>query len=226
MDSLIVAAFAGHLEQVRPVVERMLRSQEPDVTESGARLAALSSLYRPEEDELEAEAFAGTARQRLGVAKVASANIGSEIHRSWCVKRLVPLFNDADSAVRQEASKCFRRLESVALDNYADLIGAFCDSEAFQDDSFSILHCLQQSLRRLPGMTCIVCEKFIERFGDEARDIRTSRMGDAYTVIKLLFRTYQQHQQDKWTSTALDLIDRLCLESIQGVDDGFRAFER
>jgi uncharacterized membrane protein len=62
MDSLIVAAFAGHFEQVRPVVERMLRSQEPDVTESGARLAALSSLYRPEEDELEAEAFAGTAR--------------------------------------------------------------------------------------------------------------------------------------------------------------------
>ena len=80
--------------------------------------------------------------------------------------------------------------------------------------------------RRLPGMTCIVCEKFLERFSDEARDIRTSRMGDAHTVIELLFRTYQQHQQDEWTTRALNLIDRLCLESIGNVSEGFRAFER
>jgi hypothetical protein len=226
MDNLIAAALPEQFEQVRPVVERMLRSQEPDVAESGARLAALSSLYHPEEEVLEAEAFAGTARQRLGVAKVAAANIGSENCRSWCEERLLALFNDADQAVRKEASTSFRRLEHAALENYADLIGAFCDSQAFHDDSFSILHVLEQSLQRLPGMTCIVCEKFIERFSDEARDIRKSRMGDAYTVIKLLFRTYQQHQQDEWTTTALDLIDRLCLESIQGVDDRFRAFER
>lgn len=226
VDNLIVAAFAAHFEQVRPVVERMLRSQEPEVAESGARLAALSSLYHPEEEALEAEAFAGTAGQRLGVAKVASANIGSDNCRWWCEKRLVALFNDGDQAVRREASTSFRRLESAALDDYADLIRAFCDSAAFQDDSSSILHALQQSSRRLPGITCIVCEKFLERFSDEASDIRTSRMGDAHIVIELLFRTYQQHQQDEWTTRALNLIDRLCLEGIGDVGEGFRAFER
>jgi len=51
-------------------------------------------------------------------------------------------------------------------------------------------------------------------------------MGDAHTVTELLFRTYQQHQQDEWTSRALDLIDRLCLENIGEVNDGFREFER
>lgn len=226
MGNLIRAAIAEHFEQVRPIVERMLRSKESDVAESGARLAALSFIYHPQEEALEAEAFAGTAQQRLGVAMVASANIDSEDCRSWCEKRLVTLFNDDDQAVRQEASTCFRRLESAALEDYSDLIGAFCDSDAFQDDSFSILHALQQSRRRLPGITCSVCEKFLKRFSDEARDIRTSRMGDSYTVIELLFRTYQQHQQDEWTATALDLIDRLCLESIGDVNDGFRAFER
>jgi len=75
-------------------------------------------------------------------------------------------------------------------------------------------------------MTCIVCEKFLERFSDEAKDVRTSRMGDGHTVTELLFRTYQQHQQDEWTSRSLDLIDRLCLEGIGEVNDGFRAFER
>ena len=71
MDSLIVAALSKHFGQVRPIVQRMLRSQDPDVAESGARLAALSFLYHPEEEALEEEAFAGTPRQRLGVSRVA-----------------------------------------------------------------------------------------------------------------------------------------------------------
>ncbi len=226
MDELIAAALFKHFGQVRPIVLRMLRSEDPDVAESGARLAALSFLYHPEEEALEAEAFAGTARQRLGVARVASAKIALEDCRRWCERRLVSLFNDDDQAVRQEASTSFRYLENGALEDYADFIGAFCDSKAFQDDSFSILHVLEQSLRRLPGMTCSVCQKFLERFSDEARDIRTSRMGDAHTVTELLFKTYQQHQQDEWTSRALDLLDCLCLEGIGEVDEGFRTFER
>jgi hypothetical protein len=217
---------AKHFEEVRPIVQRMLRSQDPDVAESGARLAALTFLYHPEEETLEAEAFAGVAGQRLGVARVASANIALEDCRPWCEKRLMSLFNDDDGAVRQEAATCFRYLENGALEEYAGLIAAFCDSKAFRDDSFSILHVLEQSLRKLPGMTCTVCEKFLERFSDEARDTRTSRMGDAHMVTELLFRTYQQHQQDEWTSRALDLIDRLCLEGVSEVNDGFQAFER
>jgi hypothetical protein len=164
--------------------------------------------------------------QRLGVSQVASANIAAPECRKWCERRLGSLFNDDDEKVRREAATCFRYLEGETLETYAALISAFCDSKAFQDDSFSILHVLEQSLRRLPGMTCVVCEKFLERFSDEARDIRTSRMGDAHTVTELLFRTYQQHQQDEWTARSLDLIDRLCLEGVGEVNDGFRAFER
>jgi hypothetical protein len=51
-------------------------------------------------------------------------------------------------------------------------------------------------------------------------------MGDAHTVTQLIFRTYQQHQQDEWTSRALDLIDRLCLEGVGDVNDAFGAFDR
>ena len=93
-------------------------------------------------------------------------------------------------------------------------------------DPSHILHVLEQSLRKLPGMTCIVCEKFLARFSDEARDVRTNRMGDARTVTQLVFRTYQQHQQDEWTSRALGLIDRLCLESVGDVNNAFGEFDR
>ena len=113
-----------------------------------------------------------------------------------------------------------------SLEHYAPLILAFTDSVSYRDDSMSILHLLEHSLRRLPGITCVVCEKFLERFSDEARDVRTSRMGDAHTVTQLVFRTYHQHQQDEWTGRALDLIDRLCLEGIGDARQELDAFER
>lgn len=222
----IWGALRDHFENVRPLLERMLRSSEPSVAQAGSRLAAIGALHHADAAGLEAEAFAGSPQQRLGVAEVASANVASEECRPWCERRLASLFNDSDTDVRREAASCFRYLEGEPLERYANLISAFCDSTAYQEDSFSVLHVLENSLRRLPGITCLVCEKFLSRFSDEARDIRTRRMGDAQTVTRLIFRTYQQHEQDEWTSRSLDLIDRLCLESVGDVKQAFNEFDR
>lgn len=45
-------------------------------------------------------------------------------------------------------------------------------------------------------------------------------------VTNLVFRTYQQHQSDEWTSPSLDLIDRLCLEGIIGTEDELDQYDR
>ena len=131
-----------------------------------------------------------------------------------------------DSGVRREAASCFRQLEGEDLNTYSELIAKFCDSKASQEDSFPVLRTLEESLRRLPGTTCLVCEKFLERFAGEARDIRTHRAGDSPTVAKLVFRTYQQHQNDEWTARSLDLIDHLCLEGIGDAGRYLDQFER
>ena len=212
--------------ELRPIVERMLRSSEPEVCEAGARLASIAALRHQSAADLVGEALRGGAKRRLGVAQVASANIAVPEWRAWSEKRLLDLFNDDDADVRREAASCFGNLEDKVLDEYGGLIATFCDSSAYLDDSFSILHTLERSLKRLPGMTCLVCQKFLDRFADEARDIRTSRGGDVYTVAKLIFRTYQQHQDDEWTPRTLDLIDRLCLERIGDTGGEFEQFER
>ena len=72
----------------------------------------------------------------------------------------------------------------------------------------------------------IQAKEFFDRFADEARDIRTRRARDADIVAKLIFRTYQKHQNDEWTSRSLDLIDRLCLERIHDAGREFEQFER
>ena len=212
--------------ELRPVIERMLRSPKPGVCKAGSRLASIANLEHDSAADLADEALRGGVHHRLGVAWIASAKIAVPEYRAWSEAKLVTLFNDDDADVRSKAASCFHHLGDEALDAYEDLITVFCDSRAYQENSSSILHMLEESLGRLPGMTCVVCKRFLDRLADEARDVRTSRSVDTYTVAKLIFRTYQQHQNDEWTSPSLDLIDRLCLEEIAGAGDEFEQFER
>ena len=214
--------------ELRPIVERMLRSSEPEVCKVGARFASIATLIHEDATDLVDEALRGDTLHRLGVAQVAAANIAVPKFRVWCEATLVALFDDDDPEVRRETASCFRRLQDETLDDYGDLIATFCDSKAFEEDSSWILHTLEVSPGRLPGMTCEVCEKFLDRFADEARDGWAGRAGagDTHTVAKLIFRTYQQHQDDEWTSRSLDLIDRLCLERIHDAGREFEQFER
>jgi hypothetical protein len=225
-ERFIYYSLREHFLVLRPLVERMLRSTDADVSRAGARLASLAALDHPTAADLADEAMHGHASQRCGVAEVAAANIALTECRTWCEPRLLQLFNDHDANVRRQVASCFRRLEQAPLEDYEALIVAFCDSPAYHEDSFSILHVLEKSVRRLPGITCFVCEKFLARFSDEAKDIRIPRVGDIHMVVKLLFRTYHQHQRDQWAPRCLELIDRMCLEGIQDVSKGLEEFER
>lgn len=225
-ERFIDVGVRQHFAETRPYVERMLRSGERKVSEAGARLASLAVLYGGAAGDLVAEATSGSPAQRLGVAQVAAQNIGEADCRDWCEHQLLTLFNDTDADVRREAASCFRHLRKQPLETYEPLIEAFCDSPAYGEDSFSIFHLLEESVHRLPGITCEVTEKFLERFSEEAKDIRTHRAGEVHTVATLVFRTYQQHQGDEWASRCLDLIDRMCLEGIHDVKTGLDEFER
>ena len=216
-----------HFGHLRPVVERMLRSNFPETSEAGARLASIAALLGHDEAEaLVEEALHGNPSQRLGVAQVASANVGKAEARQWSEQKLPLLFNDDDRKVRQEAATCFRYLESQSLESCEGLISRFCDSAAYQEYSSLLLHALERSPHRLPGITLTACEKFLERFGEEARDIRTRRVVDGSTMAKLILRTYHQYQHDEWAAKCLDLIDRMCLERSYGVHKSLDEYER
>ncbi len=226
MVRFIWRGLRDHFRRLRPHVERMLRSKDPKVGEAGARLASVAALYHEDATALANEALRGEPWQRLGVAQVASHNIGEVDCRPSCEKYLRVLFQDTDLEVRREAASCFRELDGQPLTPYESLIGAFCDSTAYEADSFFLLHLLEQSHSLLPGLTCAVCEKFLSRFGGEARDMRTHRAGDVHMVVTLVFRTYHQHQNDEWAPRCLDLIDRMCIEGIHDVRKGLEEAER
>lgn len=202
--------------ELRPLVERMIRSSEPEVREAGARMVSLAALEKQDVADLEDEVVRGEVSHRVGVAQVASANITLTDGRAWCEAKLAVLFNDSDARVRREAASCFSQLtDDEALDKYNDLITTFCESAAFESGSLWLVSALEKSLERLPGMTCMVCERYLVRGA-----------GERFDVAKLIFRTYQQHQNDEWTKPSLDLIDRLCLDRHIGAEHELERFDR
>ena len=216
-----------HFARVQYVVKRMLRSELPETSEAGARLASLAVLYgHTEAEKLVEESLQGSPSQRLGVAQVASSNIGYADYRQWSEQQLLRFFHDRDREIRQETARCFLKLKGQPLEPYEKLIYEFCESPAYQEDSFCIFSALEKSPHRLPGITYVVCEKFLTRFGDEARDLSTRRAGDSYRVKKIILRTYHQHQQDTEASKCLDLIDQMCLEGIYDIRISLDEYER
>ena len=207
-----------HFIRLQSVIDRMLRSELPETSVAGARLASLAVLYNHDEaGDLVEEALRRDSSQKIGVAQVASGNIRYAEYRSWSEQQLLRLFNDNDNEVRREAARCFNSLRGQPPQTYEDLIIKCCDSLAFKEASHFIFSFLEESPHRLPGITYTVCEKYLERFGDGS---------DGSNVAKLILRTYHQHQNDEWTSKCLDLIDRMCLERIYGIQSGLDEYER
>ena len=138
----ILAGLADHFGELRPIVERMLRSSKEDVRQAGACLAGAVALHSNTTADLAAEALRGTARHRLGIAQVAAETVSAPEQRlrTWSEETLVMLFNDGDADVRQEAASCFNYLSDETIDTYEELIASFTESRAFEEDSTSLVN--------------------------------------------------------------------------------------
>ena len=225
--ALMRARLHDSFDRLRPLVERMLRASDPSVCTAGSRLAAIASLIHESARDLADQAMNGRDSHRLGIAEVASANIADPRYRAWCEERLIVLFDDESSGVREQAASCFRGLRNEPLRAYEDLIGSFLDSLAYRCDASPLVDELVESREWLPGMTCVVCGKFLDSFADGNLGTVDRQSWQVETIAKLVFRTYQQHRDDdQWASRSLDLIDRLCLETQGSAQGEFDQFER
>jgi hypothetical protein len=223
---LIRVGLRYHFELLRPYLESMLQSSQPECIEAGTHLACIAALTNKSAEDIANATANGSDKQRVAAARIASANLGVEECRPWCEKQLLRFFNDSDEEVRKTAGDCFRRIEEQPLESFAELIEAYCRSAAYEDNSHSLLQTLDESTEKLPGIVCMACELFLKRFGCEARDFSTGRAADGYTVSKLIFRVYHQHQRDEWAARALDVIDQLCQEGVGEVITQLQEFDR
>lgn len=124
-DRLLTTHFVHHylLCQVsdefavlRPVMERMLRSDIPDVRKYGAVHMNLAALTR-EEVRQTANACLDSHDDnlRMGATLVFASNFVRPEHANRCSEALKQLFNDRSAEVRKTAGSAFGRMQSTEL---------------------------------------------------------------------------------------------------------------
>ena len=215
-----------HFKILLPILERMMSSTVSEVATAGARRACIAALFLEDAMPHARKCLGGSESQRLGAAEVFSANLREAPFRRFCEEALVRLFGDDNEKVRSEAASCFHGLEAVGLKSYAKLVEKFTVSKAFGDAPYPVIHALIEDTAALPEATCLVCERFGEMFGSEARTIQTRAGGEASRVSQLLVRVYSQTTDRTVQERCLDLVDSMAAAGVLGLDEALVQYER
>jgi len=226
VERLLLYALQTHFDALLPILKQMINSDQQEVAMTGARQACLAALDNELVRPLAQLCLSGTDAQRLGVAQVFASNLKQARFRSFCEEALKQLFNDPNEKVRTETEKCFGGIANAELKEFVGLIEAFVHSKAFPANHFYLMHALENTVAKLPDITCLVCERFLDVVGLEAADTRTHSAVEAHTLSQLLLRIYSQSKNAAIQTRCLDLIDRMIQMEIYGLKEALETFDR
>jgi hypothetical protein len=226
IDRFLFYALQTHFERLRPLVERMISSLEPEVATVGARQACLASLFVEEARPLAERCISGTEAQQMGAAEVCAANLRTASFRSVCEEALIALFNSPHEKVRSKAGTCFLGYEGEELGAYEGLLKAFVPSPAFASQYFHVISALEKTTAKLPEITCLACERFLDIVGQGAADIRTHHAANAAIVSRLIIRVYSQARDEALQTRCLNAIDRMAQMRAYGFEKVLALYDR
>ena len=217
-------------EAVRPILLRMLVSQDAEVRRAAARLVCLAALHDGASREVAikdaARVAEGDAEMRTGAAEVYARNCGHADVAAQCIGKLPRFFDDPAVEVRREAARSFGNIEADQLRGHDALIEAFSTSAAFADNPFPLLRRLDDMSGPVPGSVCSLADRAIDAWGAAAGDIQTFASYHASILSKLIVRFYAQASDDAQRKQALDAIDRMLDLGFYGLQDTLKAADR
>jgi hypothetical protein len=204
--------------------ERMLRSGREDVRETGGRHAAYAALERGRPAVL-ASALQDAAARR-GAVTVCAARLPFAGDGALAQSTLRNAFDDPDAAVRKAAARVAPALRDTALHTYAQLLLALIASPAFEPALSQLAITLERATDQIDDLLGATVERFVERFGGEARSLATAAAGQARQLGGLVLRWYTQAEDRDSRLRALDLLDEMLAADAFGVADMLAEAER
>lgn len=216
------------LEQVCPILERMLASGVAKAREAGARQATLAALSDEAARALAETAINGDSETRNGAAEVLSHNIFAAPDRAYCEASLTSLFDDPDSEVRTAAGNWTQHArEEKRVEPVLSVAEAFVESAAFAESAESFFWAVEEAVDAPPSILLRAGHRFLDLVGSAAGDLRQSSAATAHSLSNLILRAYRQAEQDPdLRRQCLDLFDRLLEVGGYGADEAIDAFSR
>ena len=212
-----------HFDDLEPVLSRMLSSDDDSVATVGARQSCLASLTIGEAVPLGQHCTSGSRPLRLGAAEVYAANLNVSTLRAECEAMLAQLFNDPDNQVREAAGSCFRRFSRRNLGEYVALASHYVESPAFTTEHNPLLTALEETTAPIPALVVAACKRFFDLAAEGGHNVN---MIDTHNVVNLVVRAYSQTSDGEIRNRCLDLIDRMHLLGVYGLDNTLAALDR
>ncbi|MGF9757650.1 hypothetical protein AAII07_20870 [Microvirga sp. 0TCS3.31] len=215
----------GRDDIVMPVVTRMLKSKSDEVREIGGVMAAVAGISWGRPASLDA-ALAGDARVRAGVASVCAHRLNSQVNPELAASTLMELMNDEADEVRKKVGEVAAALRDQALRPHAALLSALVQSTSYEHATPQLMITLQHAPDRIDDLILEASQRFVQRFGKEMGDIRTSAAGDARYISELVVRALSQTRDKARKAALLDVMDTLIEHGVYGVHEAMDASER
>lgn len=131
--------------------------------------------------------------------------------------QLIRLFSDQDPTVRKAAAHALRKANDLPPQIAEKIIAAFVDSTAYDEHLENLFIFLDDSVRLLPAVALLACERAVEIAGQELGDIRTARAATSNHIVNVVLRLYRQGGKDT-RSRCLNVIDRLSAAGAYGLE--------
>lgn len=194
--------------RLKPVIERMVASNLPEVRKAGAAQATLAALGESGAAEIAESCLGGDDAHRHGAALVYAFNLTHARFRTLCEEALTQLFDDPSKDVRSAAADGIARLDGSQLEQFEGLARRFLETRAFADSQEGLIHALVDTTAQVPALALESCDRMLRIFGTDAGDIRTRAAYLADRVSQVLVRAYADSSDRPLKERALDLIDR------------------
>jgi hypothetical protein len=228
VEEFLYYSARTELDQVWPILERMLASSVAKARKAGARQATLAALSEEAARPLAERAMNGDSETRKGAAEVLSHNVFVAPNRAYCEASLMRLFDDPDSEVRFAAGNWTQHArDEKRIEPALSVAESFVESPAFGESAESLFWAIEEALDAPPSLLLRAGHRFLDLVGAAAGDLSQSPAAAADSLSNLVLRAYRQAEKDPdLRRQCLDLFDRLLEVGGYGADDAIEAFSR
>jgi hypothetical protein len=211
---------------IQPVIDRMLASVDEQVREAGGGLTAFAAMEWAATERLRDVLSGEDTAVRVGAADVAAQRLTHTANAELALTTLTTFMHDPSQEVREKAAGVADALRDRPLRPYERAVMELIESPTFEHAVTPLLHTLQHAPDRVDDLALLCAQRFVERMGTAAADIRTHAAADARTVGQIVIRGLAQTRTVNQRAALLDVIDQLILLDAYGVEDLIAASER
>lgn len=160
-------------------------------------------------------------------ANLAAHHLAHAAYRQVAEQQLTGFFNDPLKEVRAEAAECFRELWNESIEPYRPLLLAFIQSTAFEENTFSFFHLLNDAHESVTEEVLFATERLLELAEQQDSSSLFRRYHDMNYLDDLLLKEYTATEhRPALRKQILDIIDRMLVLGLYGTDKIVQEHER